>query len=370
MHTLTGRAAGARSPLEEFLREYVEVTGGACDEIEPQVYDVLFPAGDWGAQLGVTDREIVRITFDPEALPEHPGSQLASLGAPLVDRLLAGAVRRGRYAQVYFNGLNLVPYDLAGRVRRAVTLGEGLEVAIQRARALHFAQAVFWFEATFTSDQKEQEILPMAIDLHTSREVRHLERLLDYGRLGDQPAEYLAEARRCSLAAAYPQARREVIRTVASLANIRRRELAERLDRQVERMSRYYSDLRSELEEQLRRARDRGDDLAKLAARRETLDREERLRISELRQKSALRVRLRLVNLLVIQQPKLLLRCLATSRQRASLASDLELVWDPLVESLEAASCPGCGRPTYSLELARQSRLGCPGCKSPPRVGR
>ena len=31
------------SPLEEFLRDYVETTGGVWDEIEPQVYDLMLP---------------------------------------------------------------------------------------------------------------------------------------------------------------------------------------------------------------------------------------------------------------------------------------------------------------------------------------
>jgi hypothetical protein len=34
-------------------------------------------------------------------------------------------------------------------------------------------QALFWFKATFVSDQKEEEILLMGIDLHSLREVRH-----------------------------------------------------------------------------------------------------------------------------------------------------------------------------------------------------
>src|SRR2546421_1991728 len=89
-----------RSPLEDFLRDYVDVTGGVWDEIEPQVYDLLLPTADNSGQ------EILRITFDPEALPEHPGAQLASLGTPLVNDLLADAVNRGRRAYLYFVGLN------------------------------------------------------------------------------------------------------------------------------------------------------------------------------------------------------------------------------------------------------------------------
>src|SRR5438094_1063483 len=103
------------TPLEVFVRDYVETTGGAWDEVEPQVYDVLLPAEAAEQPLDVGGREILRIAFDPEALPEHPGAQLASFGTPLIDRLLADAVQRGRSAQFYLIGLNLAPHDLARR---------------------------------------------------------------------------------------------------------------------------------------------------------------------------------------------------------------------------------------------------------------
>ena len=47
----------------------------------------------------------MRLVFDPEAIPEHPGAQLASYGTPLVDRLLADAVNRGRHVVLYLVGL-------------------------------------------------------------------------------------------------------------------------------------------------------------------------------------------------------------------------------------------------------------------------
>ena len=122
----------------------------------------------------------MRIAFDPEAIPEHPGAQLASYGTPLVDRLLADAVERGRRVVLYMVGLNLAASGLEDRLRRAVSLPAGIRPArSSRSRPLFFPQAVFWFEATFVSDQKEQEILPVAIDLHHGRQVRHLDRLLD-----------------------------------------------------------------------------------------------------------------------------------------------------------------------------------------------
>jgi hypothetical protein len=343
-----------QSPLEAFVRDYVETVGGVWDEVEPQVYDLLLPAEE-----NAEGQNVLRIAFDPEAVPEQPGAQLASFGTPLIDHLLADALKRGRTAQFYLIGLNLTPHDLAGRMHRAVTLGPKLELHLERVRPLHFAQAIYWFQATFVSDQKEQEIVPVAMDLHYGRQTRHLEQLLDPSRLADKPSLLLPEARRLSTAAAYPLAREQVVRTFAALANTRSRELTERLDRQVARMTRYYSDLRSELDEQQDRARAREEDLDKFIARRDALDREERLRIAELRQKSTLRLQLRLLTLLVVQQPKLLLRC-TLSAERTS--TPLELVWDPLTEALEALPCPACQRPTFAIDLNRQSRPVCPAC--------
>src|SRR5438105_52119 len=97
------------SPLEGFLRDYVETIGGAWEEVEPQVYDLLLPPESGTAVPDPVGRGMLRVTFDPEAIPEHPGAQLASFGTPLVDGILADAVRRGRYAELYLIGLNLAP---------------------------------------------------------------------------------------------------------------------------------------------------------------------------------------------------------------------------------------------------------------------
>jgi hypothetical protein len=363
MESWTSQATVSSSPLEQFFRDYVEAIGGACDEVEPQVYDVLVPPDEIVADRGFAGEEVLRVAFDPEAVPEHPGAQLASLGTPLVDRLLEDAMRRGRGAQAYINGLNLAPHDLDRRIRRVLTLAEGLKLSVDRVRPLYFAQAVFWFQATFLSDQKEQEILPIAVDLHSGREVRHLEELLDYDRLTEQPSSLLAEAPRPSVAAIYPAVRQQVVRTVASLANTRARELGQRLERQIGRMERYYGDLRGELEVQIRRARERGEDLSKFDPRREAIDREERLRVADLRRKSTLRVQLRLANLLVIRQPKLLLRSTIICERRPTATTPLELVWDPLSESLEAATCPRCQSPTYVFQLDSRSQPACPACR-------
>jgi hypothetical protein len=370
--------AAVHSPLEEFVRDYVDVTGGVWDEIEPQVYDLLlpaegaasasFPSSAW-ERGSVDGREIVRVAFDPEAIPEHPAAQLVSFGTPLMDRLFTDAMQRGRFARMYIVGLNLTPHDLASRVQRAFTMPADTRLHVERVRPLYFPQAVFWLQGTFVSDQKEQEIVPIALDLHFGRQVRHLDALLDHARLSETPSLPLLEARHLSLALAYPLAREQALRTVAALANARHRQQSNHTERQIARMNRYYADLLRELQDQMQRAADRGDDTGKFAGRREALEREEKVRVAELRQKSELRVQLRLLNVLVLQQAKLLIY--ATVRTDEGKAEPLELVWDPLTESLEAALCPQCQRPTFGFARTRLGRLACQDCvSSTPMPGR
>src|SRR5258708_513820 len=166
MHPTDREGPRSVSPLEGFLREYLETVGGAWDEVESEVYDVLLPAEVAGGGMP-------RLTLAPAAPPQHPRAALASSGTPLIDRLLGDAVARGRSALFYLVGLNLAPHTLAGKVRSAFELSEPLEMRVERVRALHFAQAVYWFRAEFVSDQKEQALVPVAIDLHHAREMRH-----------------------------------------------------------------------------------------------------------------------------------------------------------------------------------------------------
>src|SRR5437879_10893010 len=97
MDAVAGKEPVTRTALEEFVRDYVETIGGAWDEVEPQVYDVLIPSEEAEARLDSGKQRILRITYDPEAIPEHPGAQLASYGTPLIARLLNDAVPRGRH---------------------------------------------------------------------------------------------------------------------------------------------------------------------------------------------------------------------------------------------------------------------------------
>jgi hypothetical protein len=344
--------AEAISPLEQFVRDYAEARGGAWDEIEPQVYDLLVGS------------DLLEVAFDPEALPEHPNARLASLGSPLLDGLLTDATQRWSVGQFHRIGLNLHPHDLESRLRRAISVPSDATLAIGRIRAMNCPQALFWLKATFVSDQKEEEILPIGIDLHYLREVRHLEQLTDPNRLSELPEVFLPDAPHASLIAGYQSAQKRIAPTIASLANNRRREWSGRVDKQIDRMSAYYAQLRQEAQEQATRGADPAAAAARAAARCAAIDQEQRLRIAELRQKSAIHVQVKLSSLMIVQQPKLLIWADLTVKGRPS--GRLEAVWDPLFETIEAIACPTCGQPTFIVQIHRNGP-GCQHCSGPRR---
>lgn len=362
----------ANSPLERFLPEYAEVAGGAWEEVEPQVYDVLLPAEitarpDEGAS-------VVRVTFDPEAVAEHPGAQLLVYGSPLLDRLLAHAQAHSRVAGGFLLGVNAAVQPDRAWLEEGLKVPDGATWEMGAVRPLLFRHAAFWFQATYVSDEKEQESYLSAVDLYQGRFARHLEGLLRAGTY-DLSAERpfpCPDAPSRPLAQAYAMARERVAATALSVGRGHQREHEERLGRQVARMERYYGDLRDELQERLAKARQDGrtspKTVASLEERLAGIGREERVRVDEVRRRSALRVSVGLTNLLLLAYPKLRVAATLTPKRGPDLS--LDLVWDPLAGQLEPPDCPSCSRATRQLAQGGRGEWVCPGCGGqPPRGG-
>jgi hypothetical protein len=66
--------------------------------------------------------------------------------------------------------------------------------------------------------------------------------------------------------------------------------------------------------------------------------------------------------MLRVEQPKLLVQTVLTNEDH--VPGRLEVVWDPLLEVVEAVPCPLCGKPSYDFALSRHGQVGCPDCKA------
>jgi hypothetical protein len=348
--------------LESFFRSYVEQVDGVWDEIEPQLYDALLP-GDVSLQLELRG-DALRATFDPEALQDYPSAQLLAFGNPLLDRIFAHAQVGKHIATVFLNGFNVVPHGLASIVQRSLSVPAGTAVTLLAHRAHQHAFALYRFQATFVSDEKVQQTYTAGVDLHYRRPARHLEALLRATPLDDAPLVAYPDAPALTLAQGYPLAHDEVTRTVVVAAHERLNELQRLLQRETERIARYFHDLRAELDERAERAKE-PDAAAKFAAQRSALEREEQAQISELKRKMALSVQVRLIGVLHVFMPRLHVRIRLTADRLP--AGEIQLTYDPAQHKLDAVPCPKCGRPTLALVLTRAGRVLCPECAARER---
>ena len=339
--------------LEQFLRDYTEAVDGLWDEIEPQVYDVLWPE----------TAQPLRLTFDPEALPEHPTAQLLIFGLPLLDELLQTAQARAQAAHVYVDDLNLQPYRLEQQVRHDMSVPTGTTLELSAPRPAYVAHGMFWFEVSYLGDEKTQALIAAAVDRRYGRLVRHLEPLLTDDRLGEERRWPFPDAPALPLDRAYMLARERVVRSVVTEANSQQRARQAQAGREITRMERYFADMTEELNTRMAKAAAKSEDTATFAQRKVALAREAATRIDELRRKAGVRAHLRLRNLLHLSVPRLFLQARLTG-PKLSPPPPFSLSWDPLTEKTDALDCRHCGQPTYTLVLDRRGGLRCPVCSA------
>jgi hypothetical protein len=313
------------------------------------------------ARLGLaTLDETIRLAFDPEALVDYPQAHLVAFGNPMLDQIFEHAQALGKSARVYLGGFNLSPHDLPMTLRRSLQTPPDVDLRLGAPRAYHFTQAIFWFQATFISDEKEHSTFSVGVDLHYGRLARHLEEVLHSAIVSESRPFPYPDAPRVSLSDAYRVAREEATRTIGVAASARMAELQQVLRRETQRIQSYFADLRAELGERLARAEAKGEDAARFVSQRDVLVREEQAQISELTRKMTLHVQARLLNVLWVIQPKLRVRVRLVSQRGVS--GETDVVWDPALQKVEATVCAQCGRPTLSLTLTRAGLVVCPEC--------
>jgi hypothetical protein len=352
-----------QTPLEGFVLKYVETVDGLWQLVEPQVYDVLLPPEVEQSLDLQSVADTTRLAFDPEALSDYPNAHLMVFGNPALDRVFQNAQSLGQVGRVYIAGLNLTPHDIPGILKRNLGRPEGVALQLLTTRIRHYRAALFWFQTTFVSDEKEQLTFTVGIDLHYGRTARHLQQLLHDAAVSEAPPVAYPDAIAITLTQAYGLAREEAIRAITVAAHERLANLQRFLQHETERISHYFADLREELDERRERALARsgqGMEMQTFDDQRAALDREEQAQLIELRRKMALSAQVRLLNVLNVIQPKLSLR-LRLSPQKGA-AGEADIVFDPVTQKPEPWPCPNCGRPTLSLSLTPAGQVMCVNC--------
>jgi hypothetical protein len=344
-------------PLESFFLSYLNAENIPWEEVEPKVYDVLLTRELREILAQKTD--LVRVCFDPEATAEHVGSQLLAVGDPALDGLFQQTITSGRSAHIFLLESNCFPQNLAVSIRQALAFTPDMTISFGAPRPLYFSKALFYFQITYLSDEKQQMLHSIGIDLHFGRISRHLETLLKPSEIvSSRPLPY-PDASSISHEEGYRIAWNECSGKAKAGAAQLKQKLQTTFIKESQRLKGYFSQLREELAVRQEKTRSRDEDLSRFPQQLQAIDLEEKARFADLQKKSALQTEIRLVNVLWIEQLQILTPMTILHQGRSI---SIGVVWDPKMHRVEPYACPQCQIPTFHLATSDRGSIGCPHC--------
>lgn len=330
--------------LRRFVASGIRDLGGIAEEPDVRTLDLLVPKAlhdSLGADYLHLDVEDGTLT----------------VGSPVVDAVAQALSRDGCVARAYLNPVYLEGGDLQAKWERTFHLAGGRAAFLSQTleETIH---AVFHFRASFLTDEREERLYPVAINLTTrlpyNAILEEWPRLFPdeapaYGELPGAPAPELAGLK--------PALEACLKRRMAADIEGARRTQEKFLTRESRRLDDYYGALEAELTVREQRPLTEGQ-AARLAERRRALALDRAKKTRDAVEKHRLRIELKAVALLLIHQ--LWLRVtMRLENRRESL--DHPFFWNPALKSFVPAACGACGGELSSL-LLREARVVCPVC--------
>jgi hypothetical protein len=338
--------------VEAFTVVAIEQAGGVVERGADGLHTVLWP------EPGSRDVTVRQLAFDPELLDEVPDAELVSFASPTLERLLRDTTASGRVARAFLDTVASPSRSMTDQLRRAYHFLESAWTP-QGGRPWWVPIGVFLFRVRYLSDEREEDLLELSVNLTDSRLLRRLQDALDRHGLLTDPVEAWPMMAERPAAEAYAVARREIEQRLSAPLGLRRRELEARLTRESGRAQAYYAELIRELETRRAELPPDSPEQAALGSKRLAIERERGGRLGELEAKYRLSAELSLLSVLRLYLPRIVFAgTLADKRREAPLA----LTWDPVERTGEPARCGRCDGLTYELGLHRGGGIACPRC--------
>lgn len=335
---------------EESLRPFVAAgvrdLGGVVDEPDVRTLELLIP-------------DVLREALGAEYLRLDTESQPLSIGSPVIEAVANALSSGGCVARAYLNPIYLQGGDLQSKWDRAFQLNAGRAALLSQSleETIH---AVFHFRASFLTDEREERLYPVAINLTTGISYDNL--INDWPRIFlDEAASYngLPTAQAAELEGLKIAIERALQARIAPDIDAARRTQEKFLARELRRLEDYYAALDAELAERERRPSTEAL-AARLLERRRALGLDRAKKTRDAVEKHRLRIETKAVAVLLIHQPWLRV-AMRLENRRETL--DRPFFWNPALKSFAPIACDACGGQTSAFSL-RDARLLCPSCGS------
>ena len=337
--------------VEAFAVTAIEQAGGVVERRADGLHTVLWP------EPGSGDLTVRQLAFDPELLDEMPDAELVSFASPTLERLLRDTTASGRVARAFLDSAVTATPSTADQLRRAYRFLESAWTP-QGGRPWWVPTGLFLFRVRYLSDEREEDLLEVAVNLTDGRLLRRLQDALDRHGVAGDPVEAWPMMAERPTAEAYAVARREIEQRLSAPLGSRRREFEARLARESGRARAYYTELIRELERRRAALPPDNSEQAALGSKRLAIERERDGRLGELGAKYRLSAELSLLSVLRLYLPRVVFAgTLADKRREVPLA----LTWDPVERTGEPARCGRCNGLTYEVGL-HGGGIACPRC--------
>lgn len=342
----------APEDLRAFVRAGVRELGGLAEEPDAWTLDLVVPEA-LGERLGAG--QYLRLDLAGQPL---------TVDSPAVDAV-AEALGRGRCAaRVYLNPIYVQGGDLETKWARAFQLTAGRATLAGQALE-ETTHAVFHFRASYLTDEREERLYAVAVNLTTRAPYDAL--LGEWPRLSlDEAPAYsgLAAAPAPPLAELKPAVERALKAGMAPDIEVLRKSQERFLGRELGRLSGYYRALEDELADRERRPASQGQ-AARLAERRRAIALDRAKKTRDAVEKHRPRVEAEVCALLLVSQPWLRVTMRLESRREAL---ERAFFWNPVLKAFAPAACDACADEVSAFSL-RGPRLLCAFCAEGASAG-
>jgi hypothetical protein len=236
----------------------------------------------------------------------------------------------------------------------------------------------FNFKAAILTDEKQEQVVSVLMDAHTGRVVEEANKI-ELLATSDKPETVLSTLpdapvrwqppdgpvlkhplEQPSLEALLNRARTAVLGEMTQDLNRLQKRVGRFRQLDEARLNEYYDELERDLKYRLKSAAP--DRRAGLTDKLAAVTAERGHKLADVAERYQVQVNLTLLNLMVIQQPKLIMPVNVENR---TTKVGTHAVWDPLLHELELLVCQVCGRSGRRIYLCHNGHLAHEACLAP-----
>lgn len=355
------------SDLETFVLGYLEEVGSLVEPPAFRICEALLPepvAERWQVD------PYVQLAFSDT---EREGVTQLGYNHPLVEQMVQEANGRSASATLYINDLRLDKTDLDD-LAAATWVVPNAQVERQKrstvARVRH-TYVRFNFKAAILTDDKQERVVSVLMDAHSGSRVADANAIesratavtpdtvlqsLPHASIRWMPKDgrpLKTPLDENALTALLERAQTAVLQEMQTDLDALQKRVARFRQLDEARLTDYYGSLEKDLQARLKSAS--ADRQPGLQDKLTAVQTERAHKLADLDERYQVRINLTLLNLLVIQQAKLI-----QPTQISAYA-----VWDPLLRQLEPLTCQVCGQPGQRLFLCHNGHLAHESCLTP-----